>query len=264
MKSIGYTISGTGETVLLLHSSMSSKGQWKDLVLQLEKQFQVIAIDLFGYGNGPSVDNPAIFSLKDETTHIDQILATRLPKDEPVHIIGHSYGGATALKWVYDHKERTKSLCLFEPVAFHLLDKKSPAFNEIRKVISQISEYLTKDDERSASQYFIDYWSGEGAFQSFPSTIQENFISQIQKVFLDFQALMGEPLRLEDYASLVCPLTLIMGTRSPISSRTVAQSLKNRLLHISFHEVDCGHMGPITHPHLVNPIFLEALEGITK
>jgi len=71
----GYTICGHGPAVILLHSSMSSKDQWKPLIGLLRTNFTIIAIDLTGYGENKLPLNPQTFSLDDEIKLVRDILA---------------------------------------------------------------------------------------------------------------------------------------------------------------------------------------------
>jgi len=255
-----YKILGQGEPVVMLHSSMSSKRQWKELAETLSTNYQTIALDLTGYGAAAFPDNPDAYALKDEAAHVDRLLnEAGLDDNAPVHIIGHSFGGATALHWCFHHQERVKSLHIFEPVAFHLLPKDSAAFAEISEVVQQLDDYVAQHDLQKACAHFIDYWSGKGAFESFPENIQQAMVQQVPKVILDFQALIGSNLTLDDYATLNFPITLIKGTQSPNSSQTISLLLKDALKNVDFHEVPCGHMGPITHSAMVNEILVQTL-----
>ena len=90
-----YIREGSGAPVVMLHSSMSSKEQWSRLSTGLNGDFHTIAIDLYGYGDGDYPQNPSSFSLADEALRIDTII-TELIGTEHFHLVGHSYGGATA------------------------------------------------------------------------------------------------------------------------------------------------------------------------
>ena len=50
---VGFHIEGRGRPVVLLHSSMGSKGQWRSLVERMRRNHRLIAIDLHGYGASP-------------------------------------------------------------------------------------------------------------------------------------------------------------------------------------------------------------------
>ena len=84
----------TSEPVVLLHCSGSSGAQWRSLAAQLDARHQVLMPDLIGYGASASWGGSGTFCLAEETAPVRSILG-RL--NEPVHLVGHSYGGAVAL-----------------------------------------------------------------------------------------------------------------------------------------------------------------------
>jgi len=91
---VAYCEQGSGEPVLLLHSSGSSGAQWRALIDRLSPRFRVIAPDLYGCGRTAPWPGGGAFQLAHEA-EIACALLGRI--GEPAHIVGHSYGGATAL-----------------------------------------------------------------------------------------------------------------------------------------------------------------------
>ncbi|WP_417793523.1 alpha/beta fold hydrolase [Terasakiella pusilla] len=255
-----YQITGQGAPLVMLHSSMSSKKQWAGLAERVSSDFTCIAIDLIGYGAASLPTDQDGYSLQSEIDHIDQILADAgLDTSTPVHLIGHSFGGACALYWAHQNPTRVKSMHLFEPVAFHLLNHDSEGWQEIANVVSNLERYMAQGDETAACTHFINYWSGAGAFESFPPHIQQAMTTQVPKVILDFVGIRNCTLDLSDYATFDFPISLIKGSRSPIASRSVAKALQTALAQIDFSILDCGHMGPITHSQQINDIWVEKL-----
>lgn len=118
------TVSGQGEPVMLLHGSACSKGQWAGLTHLLEAQFQVAAVDLLGHGETPAWPGPAPLTLADEAMAIRTLVEH---VRGPVHLVGHSFGGAVALHFAQAHPDQVRSLVLIEPVAFNLLGMAGPA-----------------------------------------------------------------------------------------------------------------------------------------
>jgi pimeloyl-ACP methyl ester carboxylesterase len=47
---IDYTDDGQGQSVILIHSSVSANRQWRTLTEALKDRYRVLAINLFGYG----------------------------------------------------------------------------------------------------------------------------------------------------------------------------------------------------------------------
>jgi pimeloyl-ACP methyl ester carboxylesterase len=238
--------------VVLLHSSLSSKQQWNRLVRSLSAQHRVITIDLLGYGERRMPEAPADFSL---ATEIDAVMEQVRDEigDEPFHLIGHSYGGAIALRLASLHAARIRSLALYEPVAFSLLEFGDTARKEVAKLTAAMQRAMDSD-RGEATRLFIDYWSGAGAFARLPEDVKSEFIDRIPKVPLDFQALFGDRLQLAELAALDIPVCLLGGLRSPASTIRITQALALALPNADCHFIDAGHMAPITHADTVNPI----------
>ncbi|MCW8889522.1 MAG: alpha/beta hydrolase [Sedimenticola sp.] len=250
---------GTGVPVVLLHSSMSSKEQWYKLTQQLRPDFRVIAIDLYGYGMSDFPSSPDTFRLTDEVSRVADLIEDLLA-DQPFHLIGHSYGGATALRYSYNHQERMLSLGLYEPVAFHLLEQDDPGLGMIDRVFTQISAHLQSDQTSAAAADFIDFWSGEGTYAGLASDKQSLLDRLIHKVALDFQALLNEPLTASDYQAITLPTCLLRSQASPLPTRRVAEVLEQHLPRLEAHWVGGVHMAPITHADQVNPHWLNFLK----
>ena len=120
----GIKVSGQGPAVVMLHSSLSSSKQWLWLVSQLEPNYTVINCDFLGYGDAEDVSEPDNYSFDVEVARIHQALDIVIP-NQSYHLVGHSCGGAIALKLAVEAPERVLSMSLYEPVAFHLLPKDS-------------------------------------------------------------------------------------------------------------------------------------------
>lgn len=245
--------------VVLLHSSMSSRSQWAELSALLEAQFRCIAVDLLGYGKSPfPTDIDGAYTLAHEVDAVNAAIAGRLAPGESFHLVGHSYGGATALRLARQLRERVLSLTLFEPVAFHLLPSSDPARQEIEAVVARIR---AAGSARDATRIFLDYWNQAGSFDAMPAALQDKFSAQIAKVKLDFEALLGEAVTLAALAPLVMPALVLSGQASPLSTRRLAEQLAAALPNASAVQTRGGHMAPITHGAVVNPLIAAFLVG---
>lgn len=244
-------------TVYCLHSSQSHGGQFRSLLKSLPEGCEGIAPDLIGYGKGePLTVSDTDFWLQTELDALEK--QNKLPPEGSV-IVGHSYGGAIALRWARlmaeKHPEQVKALILYEPVAFHILKPEEPGRAEIEAVAAKMKQH----SEAQACEAFVDYWNKPGYFSRLPEKAQRFMISQQRKVTADFHALLEEPVAAEDYANIQCPVLLMHGQKSPMSSRSVVARLAEVLPACETAVVDSGHMGPLTHPNLVNPVILDRL-----
>jgi pimeloyl-ACP methyl ester carboxylesterase len=242
--------------VLLLHSSQSNSAQWRQLIAELQANFAVLAIDLLGYGNAPAaaVESPESFRFADELPRIIAALE-QAQWQQPVHLVGHSYGAALALKIALEQPFAVASLAVFEPVAFHILDADDSGRQQIESMAGQMDQLPPAE----ATARFVDYWNSEGFFAQLPSRVQQLMISQTAKVICDFAALMGEPHKATDYAQVHVPVLILQGKYTQRSAQQVAARLLQVLPQVDTETLECGHMGPLTHAELVNPLLLQFL-----
>ena len=90
----------TKSCVIALHCSLGSGRQWAGLAEQLGSDYQMIAPDISGYGN-----NPGPFILPTSLAEEIELLGDRFREaDGPIHLVGHSYGGAVAFKIATDSR----------------------------------------------------------------------------------------------------------------------------------------------------------------
>ncbi|GFO61704.1 alpha/beta hydrolase [Geomonas silvestris] len=250
---------GSGTAVVLLHCTLSSKNQWRALTGMLEKQYRVIAVDLYGYGETEMPEQTEDYTLLTEAELVDRLLGRLLAPEERFHLVGHSYGGAVALRFAYQFPARVRTLTVFEPVAFHLLEPGDPGATPVQEMMTELARLLREGERAGAAATFLDYWSAPGSFANFPPRVQQDFARRTDKLALDFQALTRTPLTLEDYSRLTMPVTVLAGTQSPLPAQRVARELASRLPTCRLQFVETGHMGPVSHPELVNPLIAASL-----
>jgi len=250
---------GSGTAVVLLHCTLSSKNQWRALSGMLEKHYRVIAVDLYGYGDTGMPEPAGDYTLWNEAELVDRLLSRLLAPGEAFHLVGHSYGGAVALRFAYQFPNRVRTLTVFEPVAFHLLEPDDPGATPVREMMTELARLLQHGERARAAATFLDYWSTPGSFANFPPRVQQDFARRTDKLALDFLALTRTPLTLEDYSRLAMPVTVLAGTQSPLPAQRVARELARRLPTCRLKFVETGHMGPVSHPDLVNPLIAASL-----
>lgn len=257
-------IVGQGQPVLLLHSSLSSHKQWLPLVTLLNEDCQLLLPDLLGYGG----NQPAEFSTDPKHRLAIEAAALRgqLPADvieQPLILIGHSYGGALALHLARLGYFRLKALILYEPVAFHLLAAStlSEASALTREVVT-LSEQMPLLPAWDAAQLFVDYWQQQDYFGQLPARMQQQMAGQVWKVPEDFHALINEPACLADYQQIQVPVLLLRGAQSRRSALLITQLLEGIWPKANVCTLQAGHMGPITAAETVNARILAFIRAL--
>jgi pimeloyl-ACP methyl ester carboxylesterase len=260
---IGVRVEGSGPPIVLLHSSMSSKSQWRELIDSLRDRYRLIAIDLLGYGESALPSSLERYSLRDEVRLVESVLARELHPGEQFHLIGHSYGGMVALQFAAQAQPQlVRSLSLFEPIAFHLLPDRDPDLAVVRDVWRDIEGRWNAGDGHGAASRFVDYWSGAGAFKELREERQQVLAAQAPKVLLELVAVSNDACNAAAYRCIEVPTCLVGGHWSPEPAQRLMSMFASMLPHASCFEVEAGHMAPITHPALVNPIFERFIQAV--
>jgi len=244
---------GHGPGVVCLHANVSHSVQWRALMDQLAPSFHVLAPDSFGAGRSPAWTCERPLSMADELALLAPVFERA---GDAFALIGHSYGAALALVAAARWPRRVRCLALYEPTLFSLLDAHQAPPNGadgIRCVVADVAKALSLGDGRAAARRFIDFWMGPGSWQSLPQSRRDGIESTIAHAGDWAHALFNEPTPLAALTALDIPLLLMAGRRSPAASRDVARLLASAWPGVRFIEFDeLGHMGPLTHPHLVN------------
>ena len=247
--------------VVLLHSSASSARQWDRLAETLAPRFRVRAIDLHGHGEQAAWSGNRPLTLADEAA----LAASLLEENGGVHLVGHSYGAAVALKLATIYPESVRSVAAYEPVLFRwLIDDVAhqQRAQEVIAVATSMRDELAGDREASAARRFIDFWSGAGAWNSMPAGKQSSIATCMRAVLQQFDALFYEPLQPAQLALLSMPMLFIGGTHTVNVTRRIVEVLRMTLPRAQHTLLQAmGHMGPVTHASEVNRTLLEFLEA---
>ena len=253
-------MSHSAPTIVLLHSSASSARQWDRLAEVLKPQFRVRAIEVHSHGEQRAWRGDARLTLADEAA----LAVPVLEEAGPVHVVGHSYGAAVAVKLATMYPKSVLSLVAYEPVLFRFLFDDAAhrsAAQDVVAVADAMREQLATDHCHSAAQVFVDFWSGAGAWDSLPDGKQASIAARMHAVLQHFYALFHEPLQRAQLALLRMPMLFMSGAQTVAVTRRLAEILRLRLPRAQ-HEVlpAMGHMGPITHATEVNRHIVEFLQ----
>jgi pimeloyl-ACP methyl ester carboxylesterase len=219
----------------------------------LSADFHVFAPDTLGAGQGPAWPRDRIVTLSDEAALLEPVFDAA---GSPFSLVGHSYGAAVVLMAALAGPSRVSAVAVYEPTLFALLDEEHPgheAASGIRSAVAGAVRANEANDHAGAAQVFIDYWMGPGTWSRMPASRQAPVAASMVNVAGWAGALFSEPTPLRAFGALKVPVLYMVGGKSPASSRGVARLLTNALPNVELLEFgDLGHMGPVTHPEVVN------------
>lgn len=247
--------------VLLLHASAGSARQWRSLVERLGKRFHVSAPDLYGHGQAPTWPGTAAIRMTHEAER-----AASLSAGGRFHVVGHSFGGAVALRLAMEQQERVRSLLLVEPAAFHLLrdgeDADQRLYREITRLAADVSAAVLNGSLHAGAARFVDYWNGPRAWERLEYGARDAIAARLPSVALNFRAALTERLPISAYATLDMPVRLLRGEHSPAPTRRICELLARALGRGECTVIPgAGHMSPLSHPDAVNETIVRHLES---
>lgn len=248
------------ETVLCLHASASGGRQWRRLADALGTNFRLLTPDLLGYGeDGFARDGR--FSLDDEVEHVLRQLDDDVTR---LHVVGHSYGGAVALRFALRHPRRVASLTVYEPAQPLLLFEDGLHTPEAREARSLrevfVGHAATTFGRWRAAREYVDYWSGPDTWNTLSFAQRRRINGLVPKIAAEWDALFSASAALGDVSALTMPVKILYGSRTRRTAKRVCELLQQRIAGSCLEQVDgLEHMGPLTHAHVVNPLIVEHL-----
>ena len=106
---LAYKRYGSGQPVVLVHGYLSDSDYWKPLIPKLSTHYEVIVIDLLGFGDSPK-PHRASYSLDEHAAALTETI--RKITEEPVILIGHSMGSLVSAHLAAEHPDMISQLIL--------------------------------------------------------------------------------------------------------------------------------------------------------
>lgn len=110
-----YIRKGNGKPLVLIHGIFSSSFVWRKNIDELSKHFDVIAVDLRGYGYS---DKPADGRYGREDFRQFVLDFMDAIKVDRAILVGHSWGGGIALDLALQHPDRVEKLILIDSIGY--------------------------------------------------------------------------------------------------------------------------------------------------
>ncbi len=240
---------GSGQRpVLALHCTMAFGGAWAGLS-KMMPDLTVIAPDMPSHGRSADWDGSSDFG---ETVFQASLTAMA---DTPMDVIGHSFGGMTALRLAAERPDLVRSLTVIEPVFFGVARADAPeTLAQHDAKAEPFRKAIEAQDYAAAARSFNGMWSDEEGppWETLPERTRAAMTRAVHVVPDTYDFLY------EDTAGLLAPgaldactiPTLIMrGALSHPAITATNNGLAARMPNATQSVIDgAGHMAPISHP----------------
>jgi len=257
---VEYECFGNGPPVILIHSTASSLKQWKHLIQRLKDHYEIIAVNLFGYGRSTKWSMS-----RGKQSLFDQVRLFKPLLDkysEPISFVGHSFGGSVAMRAALQYQNQINKLVLLEPNAFFLFDIEvhKEAYQKAREFGNLLRQHEANRDWVGFSKIFMTFWIGKHAWANMNDKQKSSFVKVIPNIFHEAEAIFSENMSIKEFSKIQENVLLISARDTNLVSHTVVNIMRQFLPSITYFSIpDGGHMAPITSPTTINELIFNYL-----
>lgn len=218
-----YLEEGSGPPVILVHGSVSDYREWSKQMAPLARNYRVIAYSRrYHWPNSiPGADPDA----SPERQVDDLVAIIKALRIGPAHIIGHSFGGAVAIRLALLHPELVRSLILIEPGISSILGDlpaDDPVAKEAQATRAAMREaFAAGDAERIVRTYAARV--APGVYENAGKEERRMLLSNVPAFQLDYNS-RRTPFTCEDAGRVATPALVVYGGRSPPGLQRIAET----------------------------------------
>lgn len=255
---MGYTKSGDGPAVILLHGFGEDHHIFNSTVSMLEKKYTVYTPDLLGTGMSPINTFPSNFSIE----YLADSIATFMEyeKIENCVLLGHSMGGYVTVAFAKKYPQFLKGFGLLHSTA--LPDTPLKIENRTRG-ISFIQKF--------GAATFLES-TAPNLFGTFTQKNHPTIVTEFTKALPHFSnealiayyhAMMARPNHTPVLETTNLPVLFIVGDQDMAVALedTLPQTKMPNTAYLYVLE-NCGHMGMLEHPIIFNNAVLDFLDKV--
>jgi pimeloyl-ACP methyl ester carboxylesterase len=270
-----YLEAGAGPPLLLLHGHEQSATSWRWVIPALAQTRRVLAPSLPGHGeSGPA---PAGHAPGADLAPFAAAFCSAVAPGEPVDLVGHSAGGAIALRLTLADPARIRTLTLVDSAGLGrevhplLALDTLPVIGELAVMISRMPGGDLARTTMSAAMLFAQPWRIPSEFFTEQHALGHR-PGQLEASTVMARALFGphgqRQILLDRLPALATPTLIIWGDRDyllPVQqAHAAAASLPHGQLSVF---PDCGHLPHVEHPDrfatVLSTWLTDTLEGPT-
>ncbi len=232
-----YTMAGEGAPLLFVHGSGADHTLWGHQLDSLTDEHTVAALDLNGHGRSPVRAGDGL------ETYVRDVLAVMDALGSPVMVLGHSLGGAVALRVALERPANLRALGLIgtgaklrvHPDILRLID------DEFEKAVDLILGWAFAEDPP------------EELYQRAREQMLRNGQAALKRDFTTCDAFDV----IDRLGEIDAPALIVLGREDRLTPVKYSEYLRDHIAHATLEIVDgTGHMMMLERP--------EALDGAVR
>jgi pimeloyl-ACP methyl ester carboxylesterase len=255
-----YAETGSGPAVLFLPGSFGTGTGWKAVIGSLGDGYRMVTTSLLGYGSTPDTRPDGNATMAQQIDLIDRII-DRIGMAP--HVVGHSYGGLSALVHALTGRHRATSLLLVEANPLGLL-RASGEREHYAMFESMTGPYFAAHarGDAEAARHAIDFYGGAGTFDAMPPKVRSYVVATTAVNLRDWSS--GTPFEpsKEMLQSIDIPTTVVRGGNGHPAMRRIAELLHDAIPAARLVTIEGGsHFLPSSHPAEIAALVRRQVDG---
>jgi pimeloyl-ACP methyl ester carboxylesterase len=253
--SFAYVKAGSGPPVVLIHGSVFDYREWSKQIKPLARHYRVIAYSRrYHWPNAqPGANADSSYEVQVE----DLAAIIKALKLGPVHLVGHSVGGAVALHLALRHPELVRSLFLADPGVGNLMLNTPEDEVEWQKGRqARIRDIVASENaEEIVRKYAADV--APGVLEKATAEVRQMLLENVSAFRMDYTA-RRLPFTCEMAAKITAPALVLSGDQSPL--QRIAEKTATCLRDARFVRIpQATHWIPHDQPQKFNDVLLDFL-----
>ena len=195
-----HEIYGEGEPLVLIHGGLTTISEMQGWVQPLAQTRQVIAVEMQGHGRTADTDRPMAFATmaNDIAALLDYL------KIQKADLVGHSFGGACAIRVAIQHPGHVRRL-----VVISSPHARSAWYPETQEGMSQVGASLAENMMQTPTGQFSKHWPEP---QRFPQFLDK--LGKMMSEHYDWSA---------QIAKLPMPVLLVFADNDSVAQKRIAE-----------------------------------------
>jgi pimeloyl-ACP methyl ester carboxylesterase len=260
---IDYAESGLGPTVVFVPGSCSTGAAWRPILSQLGNGLRAVTTSLLGYGGTAERRTLRDADISREAEVLEAVVRRAA---SPVHLVGHSFGGAAAIAVALRRRVPLLSLVIIEAPVPELLRHAGEHrhYHALREMTDVYFDAF-RAGETAAIKLMIDFYGGAGTFAAWPERVRRYAVDTTPVNILDWASAYDFQLTPGCLANIDVPALVLRGGASHPAMRRASELLSQCMANASLATIaGAAHFMISTHAEQVAGAIAQHLAGVER
>jgi pimeloyl-ACP methyl ester carboxylesterase len=243
---LAYDERGSGEPVVLVHGTASTRTIWDEVRAELGDDFRTIAYDRRAYGESGA---PEGFTAAPVPEHGDDLIQLLRRLDlAPALLCGHSFGAMTCLDVILREPGLVRAAVLVEPPMLWLGSTGTEATSQLR---AALEEGVAERGSAGAIAAFSRVVCGPQALDVVGRERALASLRDARAFASDLNVVNQWAVAPRALRAIGTRVIMVAGTRTPRAYREPSEALARMIPGAELREADSGHLVPNEAPDVV-------------